>query len=101
MTKTATILTLALTALAAPGCYARAGYYAEPAYVQPAPLYIAPAPPTVGYARPYHYGYTYEGPRVYVPPRPVYVAPHPVYVARVAARPTPYRTAPDFRGHRR
>ncbi len=84
-------LLMTLTALVATGCYARAGYYAEPFYVAPAPVYVAP---TAGYVRPYAYGYGYERPGVYVAPRPAYVEARPAYraptyAARVAARPTP------------
>lgn len=66
-----------LVSLAAPlvtGCYARAGYYAEPAYVEPAPVVVAPAPVFV---EPYPYGYA----RVHVTPVPTRVEARPVYYA--------------------
>ena len=96
-----TALLMLLTALAATGCYARAGYYAEPAYL--ATVYAAP---TAVYARPYSYGYGYERPDVYITSRPVFVAPRPVYrapaySARFVARPAPHRAAPAVRGYRR
>ncbi len=97
MTKL-TALLMTVTALAATGCYARAGYYAEPVYVAPTPVYVAP---TAGYVRPYAYSYGYERPGVYVAPRPAYVEARPAYraprsAARVAARPVP-----AVRGYRR
>jgi len=96
-----TALLLTLTTLSASGCYARAGYYAEPVYVAPAPVNVVP---TAGYVQPYGYGY--ERAHVYVVPRPVYVEPRPVYrapmhAARVSARPVPHRGVPAARGYRR
>jgi hypothetical protein len=93
MTKL-TALLLTLTTFAATGCYAHAGYYAEPVYVAPAPINVVP---TVGYVQPYGYGY--ERAHVYVAPRPAYRAP--MLAARVSARPGPHRVAPAARGYRR
>jgi len=103
MTKLAIIPMLTFTVLVATGCYAHAGYYAEPMYVASTPTYVVP---TSGYTRPYGYGYNYERPGVYVTPRPVYVEPRPVYRApayatRVVARPASYRAARATRGYRR
>lgn len=103
MTKLPMMLILSCTILAATGCYAHAGYYAEPMYVASTPTYVVP---TAGYRRPYGYGYSYEGPVAYAAPRPVYVERRPAYrgpvhAPRVAARPTPYRAARTTRGYRR
>ena len=103
MTKFAMILMLTVTAFAATGCYARAGYYAGPMYLASTPAYVVP---TAGYTRPYGYGYSYERPGVFVAPRPGYVEPRPVYRApeyatRVVARPASYRVARASRGYRR
>ena len=92
MTKR-TALLLTLTTLVATGCYAHAGYYAEPAYVAPEPVYVAPTPV---YAQPYGYGYGYKRAGTYVAPRPVYVEPRPMYrspryAARVVVRPSTRR----------
>ncbi len=100
MTKL-TALLLTMTTFAASGCYARAGYYAEPVYAAPAPVNVVP---TAGYMQPYRYGY--ERAHVYVAPRPLYVEPRPVYrapmyAARVSARPVPHRSVPAVRGYRR
>ncbi len=102
MTKLMALL-LTLTTLTATGCYARAGYYAEPVYVAPVPVYVAP---TAGYVQPYGYGYGYERAGGYVSPRPVYIAPRPVYrepmyASRMSARPVAYRMTPAVRGGRR
>jgi len=77
MSKFTLLLLAAVTPLAT-GCYARAGYYAEPAYIAPAPVYVAQSPV---YASPYPYGYA----RVRVTQSPTYVTPRPVYAE---ARPT-------------
>jgi hypothetical protein len=103
MTKLPMILMLTFTILAAPGCYAHAGYYAEPMNVASTPAYVMP---TAGYRRPCGYGYSYERPGVYMAPRPAYFEPHPVYhgpvyAPRVAAGPAPYRAARATRGYRR
>ena len=42
MTKPVLILMFTVTLLAASGCYAHAGYYAEPMYAAPMPVYVVP-----------------------------------------------------------
>lgn len=94
-----TLLLLAATTTLATGCYAHAGYYAEPAYIAPVPVYVAPRPV---YVEPYPFGYAHvhvTREPAYVAPRPVDVAPFPTYTvppretrydsgsARIEARP--------------